>query len=154
VLQFLSLSFGESTQRGREVSHYQITTLSITTSPNYFMEVITLESQAFKDLMDKINTIAKFVVTYQPQEINEEEAWVDSYEVCTFLKISERTLQRLRTKGLISYSIISGKTYYTIAEVKRMLKDRLVRSSQESLENLIQSHKTYVEQRRNTRTDK
>jgi len=103
------------------------------------MEVITLESQAFKDLMDKINTIAKFVVTYQPQEINEEEAWVDSYEVCTFLKISERTLQRLRTKGLISYSIISGKTYYTITEVKRMLKDRLVRSSQESLENLIQS---------------
>ncbi len=118
------------------------------------MEVITIESDAFKELMDKVNTIAKFVVNYQPQEINEEETWVDSYEVCTFLKISERTLQRLRTKGLISYSIISGKTYYTIAEVKRMLSERLVRSSQESLNNLIQSHQNYVEQRRNTRTDK
>ena len=118
------------------------------------MEVITLESQAFKDLMEKVNTIAKFVVNYQPQEINEEESWVDSYEFCTFLKISERTLQRLRTIGLISYSIISGKTYYTIAEVKRMLSERLVRSSQESLDNLIQSHKSYVEQRRNTRKDR
>ncbi|MEI8204578.1 MAG: helix-turn-helix domain-containing protein [Bacteroidota bacterium] len=118
------------------------------------MEVITIESKAFKDLMEKVNTIAKFVVNYQPEEINEVDTWVDGYEVCTFLKISERTLQRLRTKVLISYSIISGKTYYTIAEVKRMLNERLVKSNQESLDNLIESHKTYVEQRRNTRTDR
>jgi hypothetical protein len=118
------------------------------------MEVITIESKAFKDLMEKVNTIAKFVVNYQPEDIKDEETWVDGYEVCTFLKISERTLQRLRTKGLISYSIISGKTYYTIAEVKRMLNERLVKSNQESLENLIESHKTYVEQRRNTRADR
>lgn len=118
------------------------------------MEVITIESKAFKDLMEKVNTIAKFVVNYQPEEINEEEAWVDGYEVCTFLKISERTLQRLRTKGLISYSLISGKTYYTIAEVKRMLNERLVKSNQEALNILIESHKTYVEQRRNTRTNR
>ncbi|WP_370457677.1 helix-turn-helix domain-containing protein [Dysgonomonas sp. ZJ709] len=39
-------------------------------------------------------------------------------EVCTFLRISERTLQRLRTNGVISYSVISGKTYYIIAEIK------------------------------------
>lgn len=118
------------------------------------MEVITLESQTFKDLMDKVNTIAKFVVNYQPKELNEEETWVDSYEVCTFLKISERTLQRLRTNGQISYSTISGKTYYTIAEIKRILNERLVRSSKESIENLIQSHQNYVEQRRSTRTNK
>ena len=118
------------------------------------MEVITIESKAFKDLMEKVNTIAKFVVNYQPEEIKDEETWVDGYEVCTFLKISERTLQRLRSNGIISYSIISGKTYYTIAEVKRMLNERLVKSNQEALSNLIESHKNYVEQRRNTRTDR
>ena len=119
------------------------------------MDVITIESQAYKELVTKINAIAKFVVDHQDDDtVNPDEMWVDSYEVCTFLKISERTLQRLRTKGLISYSIISGKTYYTIAEVKRMLKERLVKSTQEALDNLIQSHKTYVEQRRNTRTDR
>ena len=118
------------------------------------MEVITIESKAFKDLMEKVNTIAKFVVNYQPEEIKDEETWVDGYEVCTFLKISERTLQRLRTKGLISYSLISGKTYYTIAEVKRMLNERLVKTNQDALSNLIESHKTYVDQRRNTRADR
>ena len=118
------------------------------------MEVITIESDAFKELMNKVNTIAKFVANYQTEEINEEETWVDSYEVCTFLKISERTLQRLRTKGLISYSIVSGKTYYTIAEIKRMLSEHLVRSNQKELDHLIESHKIYVNQRRNTSKDK
>ncbi len=86
--------------------------------------------------MEKVNTIAKFVLNYQPEEINDEETWVDGYEVCTFLKISERTLQRLRSNGQISYSQISGKTYYTIAEVKRMLNERVVRSNQECLDKI------------------
>ena len=117
------------------------------------MEVITIESKAFKELMEKITTITKFVAAYQPEKVNEEETWVDTHEVCTFLKISERTLQRIRKKGLISYSTFSGKTYYTIAEVKRMLKNRLVRSNQECLDELIQNHQAYVEQRRSSRAN-
>ena len=54
------------------------------------MEVITMDSQAFKELVFKINTIAKFVVKHQKDEKNPDDEWVDSYEVCTFLKISER----------------------------------------------------------------
>ena len=78
------------------------------------MDVITIESQAYKELVTKINAIAKFVVDHQDDDtVNPDEMWVDSYEVCTFLKISERTLQRLRSNRLISYSIISGKSYYT-----------------------------------------
>lgn len=80
------------------------------------MEVITIDSQAYKELVSKINAIAKFVIDHQDDDtVNPDEMWVDSYEVCTFLKISERTLQRLRSNRLISYSIISGKSYYTIA---------------------------------------
>ncbi|GHV58515.1 hypothetical protein FACS1894182_11140 [Bacteroidia bacterium] len=76
------------------------------------MDVITIESQAYRELVSKINSIAKFVITIQTEEKNPDNEWVDSYEVCTFLKISERTLQRLRSNGIISYSILSGKTYY------------------------------------------
>jgi 3-methyladenine DNA glycosylase Tag len=72
------------------------------------MEVITIESQVFKELIAKINSIAKFVMSHQKEEKNPDDEWVDSYEVCTFLKISERTLQRLRSNGIISYSILSG----------------------------------------------
>lgn len=58
------------------------------------MEVITIDSQAYKELVTKINAIAKFVIDRQDNDTtNPDELWVDSYEVCTFLKISERTLQ-------------------------------------------------------------
>ncbi|MDR1369563.1 MAG: helix-turn-helix domain-containing protein [Dysgonamonadaceae bacterium] len=118
------------------------------------MDIITIESQAYKELVTKINTIAKFVVTIRTEEKNPDNEWVDSYEVCTFLKISERTLQRLRSNGIISYSILSGKTYYTIAEIKRMLNEKRIRSTDECLMDLIQNHKLHAEQRRNTKTDK
>jgi hypothetical protein len=119
------------------------------------MDVITIESQAYKDLVTKINAIAKFVVDYQDDDtVNPDEMWVDSYEVCTFLKISERTLQRLRSNRLISYSIISGKSYYTIAEIKRMLNEKRIRSTEECMNDLINNHKLYAQQRRTIKTDK
>ena len=119
------------------------------------MDVITIESQAYKELISKINAIAKFVTDHQENgTTNPDEMWVDSYEVCTFLKISERTLQRLRTKRLISYSIISGKSYYTIAEIKRMLNEKKIRSSDECMNDLINNHKLHAQQRRTIKTDK
>lgn len=48
----------------------------------------------------------------QPTE-NDEDSWVSSREICDFLKISERTLQRLRTNGKISYTNLGGKSIIT-----------------------------------------
>ncbi len=105
------------------------------------MEVITMESESFKRLIEKVDSIADYIKNKQSAEdTNLDEAWVDSYEVCTFLRISERTLQRLRTNGTITYSVISGKTYYTIAEIKRILKEHLVKRSEECLDDLIKNY--------------
>ena len=113
------------------------------------MDVITIESTAFLELEAKINLIAKYVNEQQTVVIeNSDETWVDNYDVCTFLKISERTLQRLRSKGLVSYSVISGKSYYTITEVKRMLTQHIIQSNEECLQNLIINHKQSAERRR------
>ena len=119
------------------------------------MEVITIDSQAYKELVNKINSIAKFVINHQDNDnTNPDEMWVDSYEVCTFLKISERTLQRLRSNRLISYSVISGKSYYTIAEIKRMLNEKRIRSTDERMDDLITNYKLHAQQRRTIKTDK
>lgn len=113
------------------------------------MEVITIESTAYKELVTKINTIAKFVVEGRSNKIEKpDDIWVDNYEVCTFLNISERTLQRLRSKGLITYSLIGGKSYYTIGEIKRVLAEKLIRRNEEALQDLTDNHRHYVEQRR------
>ncbi|GHT06753.1 DNA-binding protein [Bacteroidia bacterium] len=119
------------------------------------MEVITIESQVFKDLTAKINMIAKFVTAMQSKAEEEpEDGWVDSYEVCTFLKISSRTLQRLRASHSINYSQIRGKIYYRISEVQRLLQDNVIRRSDEHLQDLIKNHQLHAEQRRTIRTDK
>lgn len=110
------------------------------------MEVITIESQAYKNLMSKVDTIFDYVISQQNIQ-DEEDSWVDSYEVCTFLKISDRTLQRLRSENKINYSRIRGKNYYKIIEIKRMLQENLIRRSEESLQDLIQNHQKNVRQK-------
>jgi hypothetical protein len=118
------------------------------------MDVITIEAQAYKELIAKINTIAKFVVNQSVGNANPDDDWVDSYDVCTFLKISERSLQRLRSEGKITYSLMSGKTYYTIGEIKRMLNEKRIRSNEEALQNLIDNHRQYVQHRRFIKANK
>ena len=110
------------------------------------MEVITIESQAFKSLMSKVDTIFDYVISQQNTQ-DEEDCWVDSHEVCTFLKISDRTLQRLRSEKKIDYSRIRGKNYYKISEIKRMLQENLIRRSEECLQELIQNHQKNVRQK-------
>lgn len=119
------------------------------------MEIITFESKTYKDLDSKITAIADYIFNHMEVEnTNEDEIWVDSYEVCTFLKISEKTLQRLRVAGTIAYSNIRGRYFYKISEVKRMLEERLIRSNKENIQNLITNHQLYVKERRNLRKDK
>ena len=119
------------------------------------MEVITIESQAFRDLTEKINTIAKFVATMQAKTEEEPaDGWVDSYEVCTFLKISNRTLQRLRASRAVNFSLIRGKTYYRVSEIKRLMEENIIRRSDEHLQELIINHRLHAEQRRNTKTNR
>ncbi|MBB6370092.1 helix-turn-helix domain-containing protein [Chryseobacterium shigense] len=113
------------------------------------MEVITIESQAFKNLMSKVDTIFDYVISQQNIQ-DEEDSWVDSYEVCTFLKISDRTLQRLRSENKINYSRIRGKNYYKISEIKRMMEENLIRRSEDCLQNLILNHQKNVRQKQGT----
>ena len=110
------------------------------------MEVITIESQAYKNLMSKVDTIYDYVISQQNIQ-DEEDSWVDSYEVCTFLKISDRTLQRLRSENKINYSRIRGKNYYKISEIKRMMDENLIRRSEDCLQNLIENHQKNVRQK-------
>jgi hypothetical protein len=119
------------------------------------MEVITVESQAYRELVSKINTIAKFVLAYREKE-DESSAddWVDSHEFCSCLKISSRTLQRLRAQRVVNFSLIRGKTFYRISEIRRLLNENVIRRSDECLQDLIKNHQLHVEQRRNTKTDK
>ena len=101
------------------------------------MEVITIESRAFKQLMDKLEALSEYVYSMEPSVENEDENWVGSQDICRFLKISERTLQRLRANGKITYSCMGGKYYYQIGQIRKLLRAHIIKSNDECLQDLI-----------------
>ncbi|GHU63018.1 transcriptional regulator [Bacteroidia bacterium] len=90
------------------------------------MEVITFDSKAYKDLITKIERIADFVLKKETAPDKEEEIWLDSFEVADLLRISTKTLQRLRKENLISYTVLRGKCLYKFSEIERGLNERLI----------------------------
>lgn len=100
-----------------------------------YMEVIVMESKAYKALIGRINAIEKFVKK-KKEVVNEEAPILDTPTVCAYLKVSKRTLQRYRSNGSIGYSIIGGKTYYSIGSVRKLLKERNVIRDNQSLTDL------------------
>lgn len=110
------------------------------------MEHITIETDAFQMLCEKIDQIAEYIIKEKdgnPNNNNEEEIWIDNHDVCQYLSISERTLYRLRIKGLISYSMLSGRYYYTISSIKNALKNHLVKGAEDKMKKLIAHQAEY-----------
>lgn len=113
------------------------------------MEVITIDSRAFKKLMEKLDALSDYVYSMtQPPAENDDESWVDSHEVCDFLKISERTLQRLRSNGKISYTNLGGRYYYQISQIKTLLKEKIIKSGEECFLELVEHHKRCEDKRK------
>lgn len=100
-----------------------------------------MESKAFKQIIEKLDALSDYVSSLKPLEVDEGDDWVDSREICKFLKISDRTLQRLRTNSKITYSCMGGKYYYQIREIKKLLRERIIKSTDECVQELIGYHK-------------
>jgi hypothetical protein len=58
-----------------------------------------------------------------PKWKNSGNARVDSYEACILLKISRRTLQRLRASRTVNCFLRRGKIFYRISEIQRLLNE-------------------------------
>ncbi len=51
------------------------------------------------------------------------EDWIDNQEVMHLLHISPRTLQTLRSNGILPYSRINNKIYYRRQDIQQILAD-------------------------------
>lgn len=105
------------------------------------MEVITIESKIWKELVGKIHLIADYILSLENDEQEENEIWVDNNDVSRYLHVSLRTLQRLRASGDISFSTIRGKHYYKVGEIKRMLEEKLIKSNREYIKDLVANNR-------------
>ena len=101
-----------------------------------------MDSRAYKDLVEKIDQISTFVVKCEagikPQ--SNDEIWLDSQEVANLLRISTRTLQRLRAENLISYAILRGRCLYKLSEIERGLNERLITCDPHTLDEFRKNY--------------
>lgn len=100
------------------------------------MGIVIMKSGDFQALMDRIEAIEKYIYQTEPQKPPLQEIWLDNEAVCAYLKISKRTLQRYRSNGVITYSLVGRKTYYAISEIKRLLEDKRIQRNVGSLDEL------------------
>lgn len=107
------------------------------------MEVITFDSAVYKELNEKITKISDFVTSLSNEKADNEESWIDSDDVCVMLKISKRTLQRLRSRRMVEYSLIQGKIYYKIKEIRRLLENNVVRRNSATTIDLLEANKNF-----------
>ena len=80
------------------------------------MEVITIESKAYQDLIERLDALD------QKLSSQGKEEWLDNQDVCMLLKISKRTLQSYRDSGKIPYHRIGNKILYRGSEIANSLE--------------------------------
>lgn len=95
------------------------------------MKVIIIGSKAYKELVGRIEKIERTLAGKKLQNAPSDDDWVDGKTICRYLGISPRTLQRLRSERVNSYSALNHKRYYTLGEIKRVLQERSVNRRKE-----------------------
>ena len=110
------------------------------------MEIITFDSEVYRELKKSLDTISNYVLNKEDKQ--GEEDWVDEYDVCTYLKISRRTLQRIRYENLLTYSLARGKVLIQMKEVRRLIETGTIKCDINRFADLCKGHKAYLEQRK------
>lgn len=83
------------------------------------MEVITLQSNVYREISDKIDAINQRLTK---QEKEPKDKWLDNQELMQLLKISKRTAQHYKDSGLISFSQVGNKIYYKLSDIEELLR--------------------------------
>jgi hypothetical protein len=88
------------------------------------MEVITIETQAYKTLLEKIDAMHAELQRMKNLVDQLAHEWVDNAYVMKILGIILRTLCNFVSRGKIKSSKIGKRFFYKLQEVKQMMNDQ------------------------------
>ena len=91
------------------------------------MEIITFETQAFNEIIKKIDGIGTKVEAAIGRPVLGDD-WLDIQDTCQILKVSKRTLQSYRDQGLLSFSQIGGKIYFKASDLRAHLEKHYIKA--------------------------
>ncbi len=105
------------------------------------MELITFDHQAYLELTEKINQIADYVFNREATLQQKQETWLTSEEVADLLKISTRTLQRMRKEQAIPYTVLRRKCLYRLSDIEECITRRVITCSPQTLDDLYKNYR-------------
>ncbi len=98
------------------------------------MEVITIESKAFSQLLKNIEELTDSIKTANRIKDDKKEVspgdsnndWLTTEETCKLLKVSKRTLQKYRDELIIPYTQLNRKIYFKRDDIQKMLESNYI----------------------------
>ena len=103
---------------------------------------MVLDHRVYQDLVEKINRISDYVFKKDAVPAQDPEMWLTSEELADLLKISTRTLQRMRKERVIPYCMIRSKCLYRFSDVEKCIAQRIVSCNPQTLDEFRQGYWT------------
>ena len=100
------------------------------------MDVITIESKAYHELMGKIEKILRYVEKEEKAKTEYENRLITNDELAEILGVSKRTLQRMRSTDRISYKMIYRRCYYDLHDIEEAIRNKSLYCNPQNLEEL------------------
>jgi hypothetical protein len=102
------------------------------------MEVITIENQAFSQLLTNIENLTREIRSQNQSNITNSnqpkpkeklalgDEWLDNEDVCKLLRVTKRTLQNYRDNFVLPFSQIGKKILYKASDVQFILEKNYI----------------------------
>lgn len=84
-----------------------------------------MNSKEHQEILNRLEELSKQVLA---KSLSPEQTYYDNVDIMKILKVSKRTLMQWRTDGVISFSQIAGKIYYSLADVNQMMQKHYKKS--------------------------
>lgn len=80
-------------------------------------------------LSDDLKEIKAQVQSLQKTQAEQfKESWIDGQDVSVALNISQRSVQTLRTSGLLPFTKFHGKCFYKVADLEALFESNYIRT--------------------------
>ena len=87
------------------------------------MDIVVIERKAFEQLLEETRRLTERVELLSRRcQDKRLQKWLTGEEVCAILKISQRSLQTMRSKHKICYAQMGRKFYYRPEEVELVIR--------------------------------
>lgn len=83
------------------------------------MQHFQFNEEEYQDLIKRLDSINEKITG---KSSNPEDIIYDNSDTLRLLKVSRRTLQSWRTEGLISFSQVGSKLYYTQKDINEFIQ--------------------------------